>query len=352
MEHPDYSQAAAPDRPLAMPHRARQRIAVLGGGTGQFNLLRGLVEHNEPELITAIPGTWDSGGSSGRLRTDLGVLPPGDARQCLIALMEDPRQRQVALRLFDDRLAEMNGPLQGHSLGNLIIARLDHIHQGQDRGLEAARQLFQVRANVLPISPTRVELIARYQSGKELEGEAALDQRWQNEDFDPDDRLVRIYFNTKADGNPRALEAIARADKIVFSSGSLYGSVIPHLLVDGVQEAIMGSRARVIFILNLMTERGQTDLFTASDHLRALLYYLGNRDRLDYLIAIVGELEPQIVELYAHEGQLPVQVDDEECLRLAPRLRIEKLSLARYLRREHLLRHDPDELARKVLELT
>ncbi|MPZ16124.1 MAG: uridine diphosphate-N-acetylglucosamine-binding protein YvcK, partial [Chloroflexi bacterium] len=315
--------------------RFPQRIAVLGGGTGQFNLLRGLVEHNQPELITAIPGTWDSGGSSGRLRTDLGVLPPGDARQCLIALIEDSDQRRVALRLFDDRLAEVNGPLQGHSLGNLIIARLDHIHQGQDRGLEAARKLLRIRASVTPVSPTRVELIARYQSGLEIEGEESIDHRWLRDDFDARDRPTRIYFSTKADPNPHALAALSGADKIVFSSGSLYGSVLPHLLVDGVQEVITASRAKVIFILNLMTEKGQTDHYRASDHLEALLFYLGDPHRLDYMVVNDAQLDREIVELYEREGQRPVEIDDDACLRLAPRLRIVRVPLARYLRREH-----------------
>lgn len=107
--------------------RYNQNIVTLGGGTGQFYLLSGLRELNDPEKITAIAGNWDSGGSSGRLRTELGILPPGDIRRCILALVENERQRQIAQRLFDDRLEEVNGPLKGHSLGNLIGARLDHI---------------------------------------------------------------------------------------------------------------------------------------------------------------------------------------------------------------------------------
>src|SRR3989338_4695554 len=119
------------------PHA--QKIVTFGGGTGHFSLLRGLVELNQPELITAIVGTWDSGGSSGKLRTELGILPPGDMRQCLLALMEDPIQRQVAQRIFDDRLKDVSGPLQGHSLGNLIAARLEQLGFpgcGPDRGTD------------------------------------------------------------------------------------------------------------------------------------------------------------------------------------------------------------------------
>ena len=324
---------------------------MLGGGTGQFNLLRGLVDYNDPEFITAIPGTWDSGGSSGRLRTDLGVLPPGDARQCLIALMDDPAQRQVALRLFDDRLAEQNGPLQGHSLGNLIIARLDHIHQGQDRGLEAARVLFGISSRVAPASPTRVQLIAKYRSGLEIEGEGDIDQRWKREDFDPNDRPVRIYFNTRADANPQALAALRDAEVIVFSPGSLYGSILPHFLVNGVPEAIMESRAQLVFILNLMTERGQTDFYKASDHLEAFLFYLGDPTRLNSMVVNHSPLDPEVVDLYASEGHQPFHIDEDRCLTLAPALHIERVALAQYLRHEHLLRHESQALAIKVLDL-
>src|SRR3989338_5151993 len=151
------------------PHA--QKIVTFGGGTGHFSLLRGLVELNQPELITAIVGTWDSGGSSGRLRTELGVLPPGDMRQCLLALMEDPKQRQLAQKLFDDRLADIPGPLRGHSLGNLISARLEHIYKGADRGVEAERLLFRIRARVCPVSISELNLMARLEGGEELDGE-------------------------------------------------------------------------------------------------------------------------------------------------------------------------------------
>src|SRR5258707_15861320 len=120
-----------------------QKIVTLGGGTGHFSLLRGLVDFNEPEMITAITGTWDSGGSSGRLRVEMGVLPSGDNRQCLLALMEDEDQRRVAQQLFNDRLTDIEGPLKGHAVGNLIDSQLQRIFQGQDRGLNAARSLFR-----------------------------------------------------------------------------------------------------------------------------------------------------------------------------------------------------------------
>src|SRR4030043_1299361 len=135
-------------------YKYNQKIITFGGGTGQFHLLTGLRQFNNNSLITAVAGTWDSGGSSGRLRTELGVLPPGDIRRCLLALMEDEKQRQVAQRLFDDRMKSIAGPLKGHSFGNLMTARLDNIYRGQDRGMQAERELFRVQAKIMPISLT------------------------------------------------------------------------------------------------------------------------------------------------------------------------------------------------------
>ncbi len=334
------------------PARAfRQRIVTFGGGTGHYYLLRGLAMLNEPEGITAVPGTWDDGGSSGRLRTELGVLPPGDARQCVLALMQHDDQRGVAQVLFDDRLSDIDGPFKGHSIGNLIGARLEQIYRGQDRGIDAMRALFRIPSRICPVSITDHRLIARTRAGKEIEGETNIDLRRTQADFDPGDGITRIHFNSKAVANPHVLQAVAEADKIVFSSGDLYTSILPHLLVDGIREAIVASRAKLVFVLNLMTKPGETDNYKASDHLRAFLYYLDADDRLDYLLADENRLDKTILEVYRAEGQEPVELDEIACRELAPRARIIRLPIARYLRKEHLLRHDPERLAAAILEL-
>lgn len=330
----------------------KQKIVSLGGGTGHFSLLRGLVELNQPELITAIVGTWDSGGSSGRLRTELGVLPPGDMRQCLLALMEDPKQRQVAQKLFDDRLADIPGPLRGHSLGNLISARLEHIYKGADRGIEAERLLFRIRARVCPVSISELNLMAKLEGGEELEGEATIDLRAEKSDYNPKKRITRIYFETNADPNPQAIAAILDAEKVIFSAGDLYTSVLPHLLVGGIKEAIEQSKAKVILILNLMTKVGETDNFKASDYLKAFTYYLGGNDRIDYMIASENSMDAEILKVYKKDKQQPVDVDEEACKKIAPKTKIVKKPLALYHIREHLFRHDPEKLASAILQLS
>lgn len=328
-----------------------QKIVTFGGGTGHFSLLRGLVELNQPELITAVVGTWDSGGSSGRLRTELGVLPPGDLRQCLLALMEDPKQRQVAYQLFEDRLMDVKGPLKGHSMGNLITTRLEQIYKGPDRGTEAERMLFRIRAKVYPVSLTDLNLIAQLTSGEEITGETNIDTRGEKRNFNPKEKIVRIYFDTTASPNPQVLDALVSADKIVFSAGDLYTSVLPHLLVNSIKEAVVTSPAKLIVVLNLMTKRGETDSYKASDYLKAFLYYLETNQRINYLVVNSNNLNPEILKAYKKEGKEPVKVDEEVCRKLAPSLKIIRAPLAVYHLREHLLRHDPQNLAQTILKL-
>jgi uncharacterized cofD-like protein len=328
----------------------KEKIVTFGGKTGHFQLLNGLKKYNDTSLITAVVGTWDSGGSSGVLRTELGVLPPGDIRGCLLALMEDDEQQKVAQRLFDDRLKEMTGPLSGHSLGNLIGVRLDHIFHGQDRGTDAERTLFRIQSQVLPATLTDINLVGFTKKGIEIDGEKNIDKRKIRKDFNPKDKIVRIYFTTHADTNPRVIKAIREADKIVFAPGDLFSSILPHLLVDGVSEAIQKSHAKLYFVLNLTTKAGETDFFKASDYIKALVFYLGDKNRLNYIIANKNGLDDEIVRLYKDAGQEIVKIDENLCREMAPKAKIIKIKLGEYLKKDHLLRHNSQKLALSILE--
>ena len=327
----------------------KYRVVTFGGKTGHFQLLNGLKKLNDPSLITAVVGTWDSGGSSGILRSELGVLPPGDIRACLLALMEDDEEQRVAQRLFDDRLKEVSGPLKGHSLGNLIGVRLDHIFHGQDRGTDAERSLFRIRAQVLPATLTDLNLVGMTKKGIEINGEANIDKRKEKPDFEPKDRITRIYFTTHADSNPRVLEAIRKADKIVFAPGDLYTSVLPHLLIDGVSEAIQKSRAKVYFVLNLIEKKGETDYFKASDFVKAFNFYLGSSKRLNFLVANNKKFDREIVKVYEGESKRAVVLDEGLCKKTVPKLKIIKSNLGEYLKKDHLLRHNSENLALAIL---
>lgn len=313
--------------------------------------MRGLVDANEPEQISAITGTWDSGGSSGRLRVEMGVLPPGDTRQCLLALMEDDSQRQVAQRLFNERFKDIDGPLKGHALGNLIQSQLQLLYQGADRGLDAARALFRVRAQIVPVSLSDLQLCAKTVEGNIVEGETLIDTRGEEKGFRAKDKISRIYFDSTPDVNPKTLEVISQAEKIVLSPGDLYTSILPHLLVNGVSEAINSSDGKLIFVLNLMTKKGETDNFKASDFLKALVFYLGSGDKIDFIIANDNSIDPEIEKVYAKEGQKTVNLNEDECKKLAPNAKFIKARLAKYSPKEHLLRHDPAKLAETLLGL-
>src|SRR3989339_943525 len=326
-----------------------QKVVTFGGGTGQFHLLSGLRELNKNLFITAVAGTWDSGGSSGRLRSEIGVLPPGDIRRCLLALMPNEKQRMVAQRLFDDRLEDMTGPLKGHSFGNLLTARLENIYKGQDRGIDAERELFGVEAKVMPISITNLELIAETSKGNKIIGETNIDLRIKDKNYDKKDKIVRIYFDTRADANLEVISEIRNADKIIFSSGDLYTSILPHLLVNGVKEAIVSSKAKLIYVLNLATKPGETDHYKASDFLKAFTFYLDLPERLNYLLVNDNHLDSEILEIYKGEGQNLVNIDEKTIERLEPKLKIVKKPIAIYLKKEHLLRHDSIKLAEAIL---
>jgi uncharacterized cofD-like protein len=335
---------------MVAQHKYKERIVTFGGKTGHFQLLNGLKRYNDPSLITAVVGTWDSGGSSGILRSELGVLPPGDIRACLLALMEDDEQQRVAQRLFDDRLKEVVGPLKGHSMGNLIGVRLDHIFHGQDRGTDAERSLFRIRGQVLPASLTDLNLVGITKHGIEIDGEKNIDNRKTRRDFDPKDKIVRIYFGTHADSNPRVIEAIKKADKIVFAPGDLYTSVLPHLLIDGVSEAIQKSKAKVYFVLNLIEKEGETDYFKASDFIRALNFYLGDQKRLNCIVANNKKFDKEIIKVYEGEKKKAVVLDEITCKKIVPKIKIIKANLGEYLIKDHLLRHNPDILALTILK--
>jgi uncharacterized cofD-like protein len=326
-----------------------QKIVTFGGGTGQFHLLTGLRDTNEISKISAVAGCWDSGGSSGRLRTEMGVLPPGDIRRCMLALMGDEKQRNVAQRLFDDRLEDVAGPLKGHSFGNLLTARLDNIYRGQDRGINAERELFRIEAKVMPVSLTNVQLIAETAKGSQIAGETNIDLRAKDKNYDKKDKIVRIYFDTRADANPEVIKEIKKAEKIVFSPGDLYTSVLPHLLVEEVREAIVKSRAKLYFVLNLVTKPGETDFYKASDFVKALVFYLDSPKRLDYIIANENHLDPEILSIYKGEGQNPVEIDELEVRKIAPRAKIIRAGVSTYFKKDHLLRHDPKKLALTIL---
>ena len=315
----------------------RKKIVVVGGGTGNHTTLSGL-KYEECDL-TAVVAMTDSGGSSGRLRDELGHLPPGDIRQCLVALAPDDRSSALLARLFDYRFNAGNG-LLGHSFGNLFLTALTEVTGDTATAIAEASRMLAIKGRVLPVTLTKSTLVARLKDGSEVVGEANIDQRKENLDITID----YVYLNPKAYAYPPALEVIEEADAIVMGPGDIYTSILPNLLVEDVVQVINGSKAVKICVCNLMTKPGESDGFDASEFVNLIREYLGVTKPLDYLVINSAPFPDRLLERYGSSGQYPVEVDLEECQKVVCEVVQEPiLSAGVYLR------HDPRSLAKTVM---
>ena len=317
----------------------KKNIVVVGGGAGNHTTLTGL-RAGECNL-TAIVAMTDSGGSSGRLRAELGHLPPGDLRRCLMALAGDDAASNLMRRLFDYRFAAGQG-LNGHSFGNLLLAALTEVTGNTVTAIDEAARLLGINGAVLPVTLTRATLCARLEDGSELAGESAIDLRRDNLHIPID----YIYLDPKAYAYPPALEAIAQADAIVLGPGDIYTSILPNLLVEDVAQAINESPAVKIHICNLMTKPNESAGFGAANFLALLTEYLGTRQPLDFLLYNSAPFPPRLLERYAAEGQYPVGLDEAAALPMAGRI-IRRPLLAPGV----FIRHDPQGLAAAIMDI-
>ena len=311
-------------------------IVVIGGGTGSYNVLSGL--KNSSCRITAVVAMTDSGGSSGRLRDDFGHLPPGDVRQCLLALSPDDHSSMLLRHLFNYRFDKGDG-LDGHSFGNLFLTALTEITGSTEAAIREAGRLLGIKGQVLPVTLTNVALGARLENGREIIGEANIDHRV----VDPDVPIDYVFLKPQAFVYPPTAKTIEEADAVVMGPGDLYTSIVANLLVDGVSEAIRRSSGKRIFVCNLMTKRGESDGFTASRFIKEVQSYLGSHSALDYVIVNDEPLPEKVVQRYAPEGSIPVEFDEAECRALGP-----TIVTAPLLAVGAFARHDPHRLAETI----
>lgn len=248
-----------------------KKIVVIGGGSGVPYLLGGLKKY--PVRLSAIVSMADSGGSSGKLRKELGVLPPGDARRALTVLS---RAQKPLLDLFNYRFQK--GQLAGHNFGNIFISVLEKTTGSFEKAIGITGDILRAEGEVLPSTLQKTDLFAVLQGGKIIKGETSVDIPKHN----PELKIKRVYLKPNVSANKKAVRAIEKADLIVLGPGDLYTSLIPNLLVKRIPEAIKKSRAKKVFICNLMTKRGETNNFLASDFTNEIEKYLGQR--LDYAI--------------------------------------------------------------------
>lgn len=321
------------------------RVVSIGGGTGLAALLRGLKHHvEEPfrparfrpriSLLTAIVTVTDEGGSSGRLRKDFRVLPPGDIRNCLVALAED---EELITQLFSYRFSGGRG-LAGHSLGNLLLTALTDLTRDFARAVKVSSEVLATRGEIFPSTLSDVRLRARLRDGRTVDGESRITRTRT-----PIERLTIVPRNCRP--LAEALDALRQADLITLGPGSLYTSLIPNLLVHGIAEAIARSKALKVYISNLMTQPGESRRLTASEHLRAIHEHAG-RNLFDLMVLNATPLSPRMRRKYAAQRAEPVANDLTEIRKLGT-----QPVLADLLDEDGLARHDSQRLAKLVLSL-
>lgn len=307
------------------------RIAAIGGGNGLAALLSGLKA--ETSNITAVVTMADDGGSSGRLRRDMGLPPPGDIRNCLVALADD---ESLMSRLFRYRFAD--GGLEGHSFGNLFVAALADVTGDFERAVRESTRVLKVRGRVLPSTLDDVVLHAQLEGGAEVSGESTITAA---------ERLPRRVWLTPEAPHalPQAVEAVLHADMVVLGPGSLYTSVIPNLLIPAVCDALKRTRAWVVYVCNVMTQPGETDGYTAADHVEAL-YRHGIAGMVDVALVNDSPVTGAPARAYELAGAMPVVVDEARLASLG--VRVTRASLAQA---GDLVRHDSAKLTEALLRI-
>src|SRR5277367_653164 len=349
------------------PKEKELRVVAIGGGTGLSTLLRGLkryvvapdrrrgmrigdaprLESPPPPLpcpslrciireLSAVVTVTDDGGSSGRLREDFKMLPPGDLRNCMVALSED---EHLLSKLFQYRFE--HGDLEGHSFGNLFVAALSHITGDFAQAVQMSSQILAARGKIFPSTNTNVGLVAQMDDGSLVRGETNITASKRS--------IVELRLDPEtADPLPETLEAIANADLITLGPGSLYTSLITNLLVRGIPEALAASRATKVFVCNLMTQANESLGLTASQHIEKILRHVGGVTApiFDYALVNTGHISAERLEQYAREGQQPIEVDLERIRALG----VEPI-VGNFVHEGDVLRHDYDLVAERLLAL-
>ena len=312
------------------------RVAVIGGGHGLSNMLRGLKRYTEN--ISAIVTVADDGGGSGMLRQDLGMPPPGDIRNCLEALANT---EPLMSELMHYRFTE--GSLAGQSFGNLFLAALNGISTSFDAAVSRMSQVLAITGRVLPVTTADVQLEAEFENGASVIGESKIFYCKKKEDC----RITKVRLIPEHPrALPEAVEAIREADMIVLGPGSLYTSIIPNLLVDGIVEAILQSDALKVYVANVMTQEGETEGYTASDHIAAIFQHSAP-GLFDLCLTNSSPVPPDVAARYAQEGAEPLRYDAGRCAALG----VELVSRPIATVENGYVRHQSENLARELIQL-
>ncbi|MDN3504794.1 MAG: YvcK family protein [Rhabdochlamydiaceae bacterium] len=316
-----------------------KKVVVIGGGTGNFTVLRGLKKYDLD--ISAIVSMADDGGSTGILRDDLGVLPPGDVRQCLVALSNSSRlMRSLMNYRFE------NGDLGGHSFGNLFLSALEKVTGSFEKAVEEMSRILFIKGKVIPVTTHQVRLKMILKNRQVLDGEKEI---YLSQEIDQG--YSSIYLEPYPKANPHAISEIKNADLIILGPGGLHTSIIPNLLVGGISDAIKKSHAKKVFIVNLMNRVGQTSGFKVSHYLDELKRYMGV-DCIDYILVNDQKPHESLIEMYAEEGDL-VDNDlqgDERVISASLLGKLVEPAKTDLIKR-NLIRHDSIKLAQEIVKI-
>ncbi|MCI8423826.1 MAG: YvcK family protein [Lawsonibacter sp.] len=312
------------------------KITAIGGGTGLSTMLRGLKKYTKN--LTAVVTVADNGGGSGVLRQDLGMPPPGDIRHCMEALANT---EPIMERLLTYRFAE--GSLAGQSFGNLILAALNGVTGSFEEAVRQMSHVLAITGQVIPVTSADVQLEAVFENGARVVGESQICSFKKEQDCRIDHVTLIPEHPTPL---PAALEAIREADLILLGPGSLYTSIIPNLLVEGVAQAVIQSDAPKIYVCNIMTQEGETEEYTAADHIEALLAH-GGPGLVDLCLANSAPVGPGLVEKYREEDAAPLEMDRDRIAALGLELVERPLTAGA----QDFARHDSDKLAQALLEI-
>jgi len=310
------------------------RIVVVGGGTGLSVLLHGIKEFTSN--IKAIVTVADSGGSSGRLREQFDVLPPGDIRNCLVALADAEPLMQ---KLFQFRFKE-GGDLEGHNFGNLFITAMTKVTGDFEVAIKESSKVLAIRGQVIPSTLERVTLVAEYKDGSHIKGEDKIPERKLP--------IKKVSLEPEnASAAEEALKAIEEADVIILGPGSLYTSIIPNLIIKGISDAIAKATAMKIYVCNVMTQPGETDGYKASDHLRALIGHSGKKNIVNFCVVNTATRVPkELLEKYEQQKSFPVIADSKAIKDLGCSVVEGSLISA-----ANFVRHDSEKLAKIIISL-
>lgn len=317
---------------LKFKEERKPKIVVIGGGTGVFTVLSGLRDY--PVELAAVVSMADDGGSSGVLREEFGILPPGDVRRVMVAMSHS--DDRVLSDLFNYRFEQ--GGLKGHTFGNIMLTALERICGSFEEAVKEAGRILGVHGQVLPVTTKNVRLCAQLEDGTLIQGETNIDIPKHDVSL----RVKKVFLEPRARINQEAKKVILSADLIVIGPGDLYTSIVPNLLVSGVPAAIRASRAKKVYVVNLMTKQGETNGFGALDFINTVEKYIG-KGVLDH--AIINIKRPSVERLKHYEKESAEFV-------AADKLRSKPLPIfGDFLRRRGFVRHDPERLAKVLISL-